>query len=541
MLFSALSLVVLFAGCAPHEQRGVGGELSTTQLQKQLVRAERAKPDTTQKLADYLRVAETSSSRFSNDRPNQVTDDPSLGIFNQAVADFFESWSKQNRPAEVFDASSGEKFRLISPPPKNGSWLPDYFQILEGVRRVNRKGFRQFVERSGPGGTLIGIHHSVQGSEPPRLEPPRGFRMAVTGMLQFRRNRTGNEIETELELLNPRIQDSVLIADRRYPLAADFTAPLASYPRVNELWAGFINMVRGGKTEDRSGLYLLEPYDPKRIPVVLVHGLLSSGYTWLNTGNAILADPVIRRRYQFWVFFYPTGNPILYSALRLREDLAVAQQRYGLRQGVILIGHSMGGIISRLQVTDIDSATYRKAFGKRAEILLPILASDAQLRSAFIFKANPLIKRVIFISTPHRGSSIALGGLGALGDRIIRLPALLVRSVPKTLLNAARLNGKRARIPTSIDGLSPKSPLLTMMNRLPVRAPHHSIIGDRGRGNTPNSSDGVVPYWSSHLATASSELIVPTGHGSLNSPLVIAEIQRILRLGYIDHKPSGRQ
>src|SRR3981081_4261820 len=165
-------------------------------------------------------------------------------------------------------------------------------------------------------------------------------------------------------------------------------------------------MVRGGKTEDRSGLYLLEPYDPKRIPVVLVHGLLSSGYTWLNTGNAIQADPVIRKRYQFWVFFYPTGNPILYSALRLREDLAVAQQQYGLRQGVILIGHSMGGIISRLQVTELDTATYREDFGKRAEILLPILASDAQLRSAFIFKTNPLIKRVIFISTPHRGSSI---------------------------------------------------------------------------------------------------------------------------------------
>ena len=259
MLFSALSLVMLFSGCASHEQSVVTGESSIAQLQKQLVRAERAKPDTTQKLADYLRIAETSSSRFSKDRPDQVTDDPSLVIYNQAVADFFESWSRQNRPAEVFDARSGEKFHLISPPSENGAWLPDYFQILEGARRANRRGFRRFVEQSGPGGTLIGIHHSIQGSKPPRLEPPRGFRMAVTGMLRFRRNRTGNETETELELLNPRVQDSVLIADRRYPLAADFTAPLASYPRVNELWAGFINMVRGGKTEDRSGLYLLEP------------------------------------------------------------------------------------------------------------------------------------------------------------------------------------------------------------------------------------------------------------------------------------------
>jgi pimeloyl-ACP methyl ester carboxylesterase len=133
--------------------------------------------------------------------------------------------------------------------------------------------------------------------------------MAVTGVLVFKRNHENNETEAEIELLNPRIQSSVPIVDRNYPLAADFTAPLASYPRVSELWAGFVNMVRGAKTEKRSGLYMLEPYDPNRIPVVLVHGLLSSGYTWLSVGNEIQNDPQIRMRYQFWVFFYPTGKP----------------------------------------------------------------------------------------------------------------------------------------------------------------------------------------------------------------------------------------
>jgi pimeloyl-ACP methyl ester carboxylesterase len=533
---------MLLSGCASNEQKGASRELPSERLQKQLVRTEREGSDAPQKLADYLRIAEVSSLLFSNDRPDQVTNDPALGVYNRAVADFIVSWSKQNRPAEVFDARSGERFRLISAPLAKGAWLPNYFQTLQGVRTVNRNGFSRFVERSGPGGTLIGIRHSApEGSAPPRLEPPRGFRMAVTGVLRFRRSDSEKVTVTDLELLNPRVKNSVLIEGRPYPLAADFTAPLASYPRVNELWAGIVNMVLGARTEDRSGLYLLEPYDADRIPVVLVHGLLSSGYTWLNTGNAIQSDSEIRKRYQFWVFFYPTGNPILYSASRLREDLAVAHQRYGLRHGIILVGHSMGGIISRLQVTELDSATYTGVYGKRANILLSILASDARLKSAFIFKANPLVKRVIFISTPHRGSAIASGGLGALGDRIIRLPSLLVRSVPKALLKAAKLNANRARIPTSIDGLSPKSPLLRMMDRLPIRAPHNSIIGDRGKGNTPNSSDGVVPYWSSHLATASSELIVPTGHGLLNSPLVIAEIQRILRLGCIENKPLDRR
>src|SRR5258708_24977940 len=135
---------------------------------------------------------------------------------------------------------------------------------------------------------------------------------------------------------------------------------------------------------------------------------------------------------------------------------------------------------------------------------------------------------MMVISSAERGSAIGSGGMGAVGDRLIRLPAIITSSVPKQIARLA--NPRGMRIPTSIDGLSPKSPLFMVYDRLPIRSPHHSIIGDRGRGDTPNSSDGVVPYWSSHLDTASSELIVPTGHGAMNNPLAIAEIQRILRL-----------
>jgi len=61
------------------------------------------------------------------------------------------------------------------------------------------------------------------------------------------------------------------------------------------------------------------------------------------------------------------------------------------------------------------------------------------------------------------------------------------------------------------------------------RIPYHSIIGDRGRGDTPNSSDGVVPYWSSHLDGAESEQIVPSGHPAHRDPQAIAEMVRILK------------
>ncbi|NJM38630.1 MAG: alpha/beta hydrolase, partial [Akkermansiaceae bacterium] len=65
---------------------------------------------------------------------------------------------------------------------------------------------------------------------------------------------------------------------------------------------------------------------------------------------------------------------------------------------------------------------------------------------------------------------------------------------------------------------------------IPIGVPHHSIIGDRGKGDTPNSSDGVVAYWSSHLNSAASEKIVPAGHGAFDHPEAITELRRILLL-----------
>src|SRR2546430_16443244 len=85
-------------------------------------------------------------------------------------------------------------------------------------------------------------------------------------------------------------------------------------------------------------------------------------------------------------------------------------------------------------------------------------------------------------------------------------------------------------MPTGINGLSPRSPVLRGLDTLPIHAPYHTIVGDRGRGDTPNSSDGVVAYWSSHLSGAQSELIVPGPHGSFALPQTIAELDRILRL-----------
>ena len=133
------------------------------------------------------------------------------------------------------------------------------------------------------------------------------------------------------------------------------------------------------------------------------------------------------------------------------------------------------------------------------------------------------------MNTPHRGSQLAVGFVARVAIRLVHLPVALVNAVTNVVgeivegSETERLNAR-----TSIHALSPKSPYLLAMDKLPIEAPHHSIIGDRGRGDTPNSSDGIVPYWSSHLASAESELIVPGDHGSFKLPQSIAELRRIL-------------
>ncbi|MCK9587792.1 MAG: hypothetical protein M0Q93_00350 [Terrimicrobiaceae bacterium] len=141
------------------------------------------------------------------------------------------------------------------------------------------------------------------------------------------------------------------------------------------------------------------------------------------------------------------------------------------------------------------------------------------------FRANPAIERIIFISTPHRGSGIADCSLSTWFTKFIHLPRKITSAAVDLLPSLV----KSPEQYTSISRLSPSNPIYKILEKLPIQAPHHSIIGDRGRGDTPNISDGVVPYWSSHLDGAESEVIVPGDHGAFDDPAAIAEIKRILK------------
>jgi hypothetical protein len=191
----------------------------------------------------------------------------------------------------------------------------------------------------------------------------------------------------------------------------------------------------------------------------------------------------------------------------------------------------MGGILSRLQLTTLDREAWDIIGRDKAAALFAKVEPGSLVARATLFRASPRVDRAVFICTPHRGSEMAIGTLGDVGVRLISLPADLASTLKNSLGGSvAAVTGDPDRMPNSIDGLSPRNPTLKVLDSRRIEAPHHSIIGDRGRGDSPASSDGVVKYWSSHLDSAASEKIVPGPHGSCELPETIAELRRILRL-----------
>jgi pimeloyl-ACP methyl ester carboxylesterase len=376
--------------------------------------------------------------------------------------------------------------------------------------------------------------------------PKAGMCLPVTAILTFQDN------TATLSFLNASNKDSVVLSNQTVPLAADYSAAIAvllshSTNRSIDLRGLFFTRQRLSDI----GLYQLEPYDPKKIPVVFVHGLLSRPEAWTQAVNGLLADPRIRKNYQFWLYLYPTGLPIWDSAAGLRKALDRFDARFTRIQPnadlsrKILIGHSMGGLICSMMIREGGDKLWSQFSDIPAsELRLSPDAKSALLRIVY-FSPRPDVSRVIFVSTPHRGSQLALRPIVGFFASLIQLPfsVLLEPREHSELLRNMRDDVRSAFVApaNSIRFLRAKSPLLEAILKLPMSAtiPYHTIIGDRGKGNSPNSTDGVVPYWSSHLEGAASEKIVPSGHGANENPEGIAEIRRIL-IEALDQKNSRR-
>ena len=414
-------------------------------------------------------------------------------------------------------------YHLHLQPAQRGTWSPDYFTSFEDPRKLSRKLIRTNNVQPGVGGALVGVR-SVTPREP--FAPLQGGAAPVTATLDF------HGTDATLALRAPATQPTAKVGGTSHTLAADFSAPIGHFnPPSNLLLKGVMAAFRSGNYMDQTGLYFLQPYDPERIPVVFVHGLASTPFTWAETVNSLQVNPRLRERYQFWVFAYPTGNPILYSALRLREELAKVDKLYPAHRPYVVVGHSMGGMLTRMQAINVSRADWEAQFGDTITGILARNPSGSLVARTMIFQANPRIRRLVFVCTPHKGSEMAMGGLGRFAISLIKLPFTLVKTMKDAITaeELQKLTGGNG-LPNSIAGLSPTNPALKVVNKSPINVPFHSIIGDKGKGNSPNSTDGVVPYWSSHLDGAKSEVIVPGPHSATEMPETVKELDRILML-----------
>ncbi len=491
---------------------------------------ERAKPLLA--LGEYLAVAEAASAKLAAD-PN---DKAARETYNFAVARVLgvikegqlDPWTK---PLPVPGGSNG--FMLTHRPDSRPNWHPSLYNFVPADQfDIRGKYVSKQSVKDGVGAPIVAMGRAENKDYEANFGMPRTF-YGVTAVLRFK----GRVAELSFE--DPLATEEVTVAGRRMPLAANFTVPLAvlleqAEPQKLEI----SRLLQPEKYSHTARISRLQPYDPDKTVVLVVHGLMDTPATWAPLINELRSDETLRRNYQFWFYSYPSGYPFAHSAAILRRQLDAAQKRFPLRKPMVLIGHSMGGCISRLLVTDAGERLWREIF-ERAPADTPMSASSRRIMTeALIFRNRPEIGRVIFVSAPLRGSDLAVNPLGRIGSMLVRSPRNLIHAGADAMNVITLQTGelRLRRIPNSIDTLAPNSRFVLAVNRVPMvkGVPFNVIVGDRGKGGNkdrtrPQMSDGVVPYWSSHIPDAESEKIVPSNHSAHQHPEAIKEVARILR------------
>jgi len=329
------------------------------------------------------------------------------------------------------------------------------------------------------------------------------------------------------------------------PLESDSSAALAYRLEGAPIWdfelAGFRNgdlsLPGVGKGSDATGLFMLHPYHPNMIPVVFVHGTASSPARWAEMANELLGDPAIASRYQLWFFLYNSGNPIVLSAMRLRESLQAVRRdvdpegKDGALNQMVVIGHSQGGLLTKMMVVDSGNRFWNNV----TSVPFDQAQLDPETRDlgsrAMFFKPQPFVTRVIFIATPHRGSYMASNPIVKFGNKFINLPGGLARTaVALGNLRESSMMGTPFTIPTALDNMDSSNRFIKALSAPPI-APGvhaHSIIPVKGTGPVDDGNDGVVEYKSAHIGGVESQLVVRSGHSTQATPETIEEVRRIL-------------
>lgn len=409
------------------------------------------------------------------------------------------------------------------------AFLPAYEYNVRGVSVRNRA--------SGVGIPLIALSNVKDNKFTSDLSVPSTAYLRIRGDLAALNAGTASAV---LELYSTWDTETIQSEYGDLPLDSDLTVPLAYDLEGSSYFDLGLSAFLGrepGKIPD--GLYMTKPYRPGKIPVVFVHGTASNPVWWTEMFNTLSVDPLIRENYQFWYFVYTSNKIIAMSAAELRNALTLQLAELDPNsidvalQQMVVVGHSQGGLLTKYTAVDTSEKLVQSLTGDTIETLDISAKNKQELRQLLILKPLPFVKKVIFLSTPHRGSYLSQGWNRNLFRHLVSLPAKLVQTSMELYDymtdDVKRVLGGKVII-TSADSMSPENPVIQALAEIPL-APGiegHSIIAVQGDGAPELGDDGVVEYKSAHLDGMVSELIVRGGHSSQLNPLAIDEVRRIL-------------
>jgi pimeloyl-ACP methyl ester carboxylesterase len=418
----------------------------------------------------------------------------------------------------------------------------DYFVVAD---QFLVRGLSTRNRQSGLGAPLVGVSKADSSTRLARCLPATVLLRVNGGLADLVQGRG----RASLELYSAFDTSTVQVGDRSVPLETDTTVSLAYALNQPLLWRLGMLQFLSYKEVVPSDIYMSQPYEPGKIPVVFVHGTFSSPVWWAEMFNTLFADPGLRQRYQFWQFVYNSGNPTSFSAVKMRESLTAKlktldpEGKDPALQQMVVIGHSQGGLLTKLTATDTgDKLLDAVLKTNRLEDLDLKADQKALIRRYMCFEALPFVKRVVFISTPHRGSYLASSLTRRLARALVSLPSRLVDS-PRGLAGLTEkldIPKDLQGTPTSLDSMSPNNPVQQALAEIPL-APGvkgHSIIAVLGDGDYLQGKDGLVAYSSAHVTYVESEFIVRGPHSCQGMPPTIEEVRRILH-EHLASLPAG--
>ena len=471
-------------------------------------------------------------------------------LYNESLEDTLRLLcsDKKLRPDHTYTIKTSERTFTVRTAVR-GAWDANEFDRYEFVSDYKIETLHNRHTTYGLGVPLIAVRKPIDPTDPKERYYPEGLSYAVTALMRCTATsgdeRLGRSPDCILEFYDPLTVNQIQLASNWVPLETDLTTPLAFFldsPEFRHRNRATEGLLDPNKTQSRRGLYMIEPYDPNRIPVVMVHGLWSSPLTWMDMFNDLRSYPEVRNRYQFWFYLYPSGQPFWMSATQLRNDLADMRnvvdhnRKHPPLDQMVLVGHSMGGLVSRMQTLESGNDFWHIVSDKPPESVRGPEDIRARFVSSLFFHPNQSVRRVVTIGTPHAGSEFANDYTRWLARKFIRLPQMTISAGQQLTRENPGLfrDNDMIVVSNAIDSLAPESPIFPVMARA-KKSPgvvYHNIIGvveDDSFFPSKKQSDGIVDLASARTPDAVSEVIVNSEHTTIHTTdKAILEVRRIL-------------